>query len=343
MSKKPNELKKQSNNFFYCYDNQIKYDDNQEMLNNFFNTEINAKDDNDIDDDEIINFCDCKQNNHFNVEINNNSLNTITFQSLEQKSKNIETSNLDIGFPFNFKTKSINYNISEEVLYNTGKTTMKTNMFVTTTIGKKTYRDDETFGDNKKERRKFDDDNIIRKIKISYIDFIIAIINIIVNTILKNNNVKYRYKFYDLSHKYKNQANKEAINLFRTQTIEDIIKEKISSQYLTKNENSNKETCQKIKNDEKLKDIYKILSKNILFFFDKIYIKNRKKKYNLNEFGLFDLEFILPDKVQLYEDLLSKNKNEKKYNTYKSKMNLCCKNFFIPGNDNPYFKTRKSK
>ena len=241
----------------------------------------------------------------------------------------------DIGYPFNFKNNSINDNILNKDLYTTN-TKMKTR-FITTLIGKKKSRNDEIEG------RKFNDDSIIRKIKISYTDFIIDIINIIVNTILNKNFIKSNYKFYYLSHEYKSKSSKADINLFKTQTIEDVIKNEISPQYKTKKENSNKETCENIKKDEKLKDIYIILNLNILFFFDIIYNKERKAKYNLNEFGLFDLEIFLPKTVELYEDLLSKNKNEQKFNTYKTKMKLCCKNYFIPGNASPNFLIRKKK
>lgn len=342
------ELIKQSNNFSYCCDiieNDYETNNGQELIYNSFNKEIydNLDIDNDDERFKIDNLnCNHEQNNHCYNEINNNIYNANIFQSFEQKPKKTEILRLDVGYPFDFKTNSIYDNIHNDVFYTT-KTKMKTNLFVTTTLGKKKSRNDEIIGDNKKERRKFQEDNIIRKIKISYIDFIIGIINIIINAMVKKNNIKNNYKFYKLSHEYKNKTAKDFFNSFKTKTIEDVIKNQISSQYSTKKENSNEKTCEKIKKDEKFKDICKILNKNILFFFDKIYNKERKQKYNLKEFGLFDLEIILPYKVKLYEDLLSKNKNESKYNTYKSKMDLCCKFNFKLENDNPYFKTRKSK
>ena len=343
MNKQPNELTNQSNNFLYCCDvaNNDGNINGQKLIYNYLynycDKEINDSYDN--NDDERIKFEDLninhEQNNQFNIEKNNNRFNTNIFPTLDEKSKKSEKSVFDIGYPFDFNKKIIDDNFSNEDLYRT-KTKMKTR-FITTLIGKKKSINDEIEG------RKFDDDNIIRKIKISYTDFIIDIINIIVFMILNKNFIKSNYIFYYLSHEYKNKASKVDFNLFKTQTIEDVIKNEISSQFKTKEENSNKETCEKIKKDEKLKDIHIILNKNILFFFDNIYHKERKEKYNLNEFGLFDLEIVLPKKVELYEDLLSKNKNENKFNTYKTKMNLCCKKYFIPGNASPHFNTRKKK
>ena len=269
-------MKQQSNNFLYCNDNENNYELNidPELIYKSYNKEIYYNDEYDNDDErfklENLSF-KYEKNNHYKIEINKNNINSNIFLSSEQKSKNSE---LDIGYPFNFKTNPINDNISNDVLYTT-KTKMKTNLFVTTTIRKKKSRNDQIIGDNKKGWRKFHEDNIIKKIKISYIDFIIAIINLIVNTILKKNDIKYNYKLYKLSSEYKNNVTKKDINLFKTQTIENVIKNKISSQYSTKKEDSNKETIKKIKKDEKLKDIFIILNHNILFFFDKIYKKER--------------------------------------------------------------------
>ena len=148
-----------------------------------------------------------------------------------------------------------------------------------------------------------------------------------------------------MEHDYKNKISKKSFNSFRNQTIKDaIIKSKISSQYKTKDKNSNIETCNKIENEEKLKDLSIILNKNILFFFDKIYKKERKKEYNLNELGLFDLKFVLPKEVELFEDLLNKNKRiEENFNEYKTKLNICCNTNFMPEKKIPTFITLKSK
>ena len=169
--------------------------------------------------------------------------------------------------------------------------------------------------------------------------------NLILMVLSKKNGIKFDSQFYNLENDYKNKISKKSFNSFRNQTIKDaIIKSKISSQYKTKDKNSNIETCNKIENEVKLKDLSIILNKNILFFFDKIYKKERKKEYNLNELGLFDLKFVLPEDIKLYEDLLTKNeKIEENFNEYKTELNICCNTNFMPEKKIPTFITRKSK
>ena len=206
-------------------------------------------------------------------------------------------------------------------------------------------RNEKIIGKNKNVHKKFCNDNIIRKIKINYINFIIKFMNLILMVLSKKNGIKFDSQFYNLEHDYKNKISKKSFNSFRNQTIKDaIIKSKISSQYKAKDKNSNIETCNKIENEVKLKDLSIILNKNILFFFDKIYKKERKKEYNLNELGLFDLKFVLPEDIELYEDLLTKNeKIEENFNEYKTKLNICCNTNFMPEKKIPSFIIRKSK
>jgi hypothetical protein len=260
---------------------------------------------------------------------------------------NIEKSEFSVGSPFDFKTKPKMYDdISDEERYTT-KTTKKkiiTNK-VQSYLEKKKKRNEKIIGKNKNVHKKFRNDNIIRKIKINYINFIIKFMNLILMVLSKKNGIKFDSQFYNLEHDYKNKISKKSFNSFRNQTIKDaIIKSKISSQYKTKDKNSNIETCNKIENEVKLKDLSIILNKNILFFFDKIYKKERKKEYNLNELGLFDLKFVLPEDIELYEDLLTKNeKIEENFNKYKTKLNICCNTNFMPEKKMTTFIIRKSK
>ena len=107
---------------------------------------------------------------------------------------------------------------------------------------------------------------------------------------------------------------------FRQKTIE---------QALTLNGyNININICNKIKNEPKLRDVSEILKKNIFFFFEVFYQK-RKNLYNLNEYGLPDFEFSLPKEIELFDDLVLKNGNEKYFKTYKSKMRECCRKYFL--------------
>ena len=169
-------------------------------------------------------------------------------------------------------------------------------------------------------------------------------INVILKELSKKNGIKFDSQFYNLDHDSKNQVSKDSFNSFINQTIKDVIQSKITSHYKTKDIYSNIETCNKIEKEEKLNDLSIILNKNILFFFDKIYKKERKKEYNLNELGLFDLKFVLPENIELYEDLLTKNeKIEENFNEYKTELNICCNTNFMPEKKMPTFIIRKSK
>jgi len=190
--------------------------------------------------------------------------------------------------------------------------------------------------------RKFDKDNIIRKIKVSYTKFIIDLINEVIKIILSKNNIYFNLKFYPLEYAYARNVKKDELINLKNLTIEEVIATPISKKYKTKDSNSNEETCKKIKKEIKLRHIADILDKNFLFFFEKIYIKNRINKCNLKEFGLIDLEIDL-SKLELFEDLISKNKKHKNYKSYIRRMEICKKIFLEPNENLNKFKTRKAR
>lgn len=175
--------------------------------------------------------------------------------------------------------------------------------------------------------RKYGEDNISKKIKISYLNFTLGFINNITNKILDENNEEFLLDKFSEKRKF----SKKYINEFRQKTIE---------QALALN-GFNKYICKKIKNEPKLRDVSEILQKNIFFFFDNVYYQERKNIYNLNEYGLSDFEFYLPKEIELFDDLLLKNSGEEYFNTYKSKMRECCRKYFIVKNKNINFITRK--
>ena len=272
-----------------------------------------------------------EKNNNLYYKINKNKYNPYIIPSFS--SEKPESSKFDIRYIFDFKKDSNNYNdISDKEFFTPTKTTQtktktKKDLFVIS--GKKKDRCEINIAENNKKRRKFDDDNINRKIKIHYINSTIGILNIILEELSKKNHIKFDSKFYKLNHKDKNKYQKKKFNIdFVQKTIRDIIESKISPQYSKKNVNSNKETCELIKKELKLRDMNIILNKNILFFFDKIYKEERKEEYNLNVFGLTDLKFVLPKKVELLEDLISKNKKDVQFNEYKKRIKECCDNYF---------------
>ena len=187
--------------------------------------------------------------------------------------------------------------------------------------------------------RKYNKDNIIRKIKVDYTKSIIDLMNQILEKSLINNNKYLNLKFYYLEYDYSKNITKDCLDNLKNLTIENVIISNISRKYKNKISNSNEETCNIIKKEKELKNIADILKKNFLFFFENIYVKKRKSKYNLKELGLIDLEIDL-SKIRLFEDLLSKNK-KKNNKEYIKKMEFY-KKLMLNSFKNPYkFKIHK--
>jgi len=335
MSCPSNHLENKGNTFLFTPNNENYCKRNNDKLPNQENFNYSINDDNlNIENYERSTIKNLRsnreKNNNLYYKINKNKYNPYIIPSFS--SEKPVSFKFDVGYPFNFKKNQNNYDdISDKEFFTPTKTTqtktkIKKDLFVIS--GKKKDRCEINIAENNKKRRKFDDDNINRKIKIHYINSTIGIINIILEELSNKNNINFP-KFYKLNHKDKNKYQKKNFNIdFAKKTIKDIIESKISPQYSKKNANSNKKTCDLIQKEPKLKDMNIILNKNILFFFDKIYKEERKEEYNLNVFGLTDLKFVLPKKVELLEDLISKNKKDVQFNEYKKRIKECCDNYF---------------
>ena len=189
---------------------------------------------------------------------------------------------------------------------------------------------------NKKEKihNKYGKDNIIRKCQISYFDFIIHFINIIINLFNVKKNLKTNNEFIKLDYNFKRVVNRKQKIKLLTYTIEDMIKSNnISKKYSKSNLSSNKDLYKEIK-ELGIPEIEKIFKKKFIFLFD-IYHKSIRK-FNLNELdeNLSNLTIEIPEKVKLYKDILSKNRNDRKFEELMEK-NI--KNYFESNN---YFSTK---
>jgi len=194
---------------------------------------------------------------------------------------------------------------------------------------------------NKKKKEKihnkYGKDNIIRKCQISYFDFIIHFINIIISLFNVKKNLKTKKKFIKLDYDFKRVVNRNQKIKLLTYTIEDMIKSNnISKKYSKSNLSSNKDLYEEIKKLG-IPEIEKIFKKKFIFLFD-IYHKSIRK-FNLNELdeNLPNLTIEIPEKVKLYKDILSKNKNDRKFEELMEK-NI--KNYFECNN---YFCTKFKK
>ena len=158
-------------------------------------------------------------------------------------------------------------------------------------------------------------DNLLRKINVHYLTFIISFLN----DILKIYNFK--YKFLKLNYNFKKSINKTFFEDFKKQTIGDIIRNEISKKYNHKDTKYNDKIINIIKNNE---DLNKILSDNYLNIFKNIYLKNNKR-VNFKDYKI-KKDIILSNNVKMFKDLLLKNV-EKNNNNIKLFIQCIKKNF----------------
>ena len=165
-------------------------------------------------------------------------------------------------------------------------------------------------------------DNILTKIQVSYVNFLVYLVNIILEAYGRKD-----LKFYLINSQFKKNNKIENRQKLKEGSIANILKNNISKKYSTLSQRSNFDTYDVLEK-EGLKDILNVLSQNFLFFFEDVYFKNLRK-FNLNQFGLMDLNVKIPEKIELYEDLLMKNKNDPNFEHYKLKMEKCIKKHFL--------------
>ena len=149
--------------------------------------------------------------------------------------------------------------------------------------------------ENKKEKihDKNTSDNLIRKIQVHYLSFIVSFLN----DILKNLN--YNIQFLKLNYEFKMNIKKEFVESLKKKTIGEIISNEISIKYKGKEKNFNKNLYEKIKDNEVLN---KIFEDNYINLFRNIYYKS-KEKINLKEYGL-NKDIYLSKNVKMFNNLL---------------------------------------
>ena len=184
-----------------------------------------------------------------------------------------------------------------------------------------------------KMHSKFSSDNIIRKINVSYLKFIISFLNSLINHLGLGSNREYQFKkFY---YEYIKVINKERMTENKSKTIGQLINDiPISSKYKGYKKNKEKkETKNEEKNhNQKLIEFYSkkleimrdILEGEFLSLFP-IYYKS-ERKVDLSKFGKNDY-LILPKKVELFQDLFRKGRNSE--DVYISKLKNAAKTHFL--------------
>ena len=162
-------------------------------------------------------------------------------------------------------------------------------------IGRKRKKNNEN---GRKTHSKYDKDNIIRKIQVHFLNFLVSFINEILL------NLGIGKKFLNINYKNKKKVKKQYVELLKSQEIGQILRQNISTkyrrQYIIDNEKNNKVYLEVIKND----NIRKILSETYINIFRNYYYKNKRE---INDYGL---NIKLSNNVKTYQDFLELYKED---------------------------------
>ena len=165
---------------------------------------------------------------------------------------------------------------------------------------------------------KFTSDNLIRKIQVHFMNFILDY----ANTILK----KYGYWkkgdfFVKISYDFKKNINKDNINLLKKSNIEYVLCQNISSKFKTIGNDKNINIFKKVKENYIIKYF---LSENYLQLFKDVYYKNKRIiKFKIGDYSdIIDLT-----NTKMFEDLLKKKINQSE--DYREKLKQSVKIYYF--------------
>lgn len=174
-----------------------------------------------------------------------------------------------------------------------------------------------------KEHSKDAHDNILRKIQVHFLTFILNYANAILS------HLNYSYQFIDIDYHIKKVISKQKFSSLKKKNIGEILCQEISPKFKTYKKDNNEIIYNKVKNN---KIVNYFLSQNFLKLFKEVYLKN--KRY-INENGVF---FQLSEKVETLEDLLNKVKEYDDINEYRKKIDEVIQiyylNYFVVKNNN---------
>jgi len=165
---------------------------------------------------------------------------------------------------------------------------------------------------NKKVHGAFDRDNIISKIQIHFLNFVIYFLNDCIHKFFKNK----RINFKKFNHADKSNSTNEHVNTLKNYTINNLLEElKISEKYTRFDKDFNKKIKDKLIQNPWFR---KLLDMKYTTLFS-YYCNNNQP---LNEISLFDEKIIFSPKTKSFYALLEKN------NEYKEEFIELAKRFF---------------
>ena len=268
------------NNFPIFQKNKKKEKKNQIILiiNNYINIEnpsFKSNEETNKKENIIINSTDSKTN-----IIESPSISTIT--SVKNQQQSVQKKN---------ETSSIKFIVAKN------NTNEENNSIIKMTfLNKKRGRKSSKKG--KREHSAFDQDNIIRKIQVHYISFIIDFTNDVIQNVLIDNK---ELIFKSINYEFKKTVNHSYLEKLNFLAIGDILKLKISPKIKKYKENINELIYNKLYN---MNNFFKtFFETSYLELFNKYYYQE-EREVNVNGYKIK-----LSEKTKLFTDLLTKNKS----------------------------------
>ena len=166
---------------------------------------------------------------------------------------------------------------------------------------------------NRKVHSASDDDNILRKIQVHFLSFIISFTNDVICTFSKEKDIPL---FKNLDYKIKKVVNHKSIENLKKKTISEILQFKVSPKMKICDESVNRRIFAIIW--ARLPLLHKFLQTNYLTFFKDYYYDIKNKKIEVN-----GIEIQLSSKTKTFNDLIEKNSN------YKEKIKYVAINYFL--------------
>ena len=155
---------------------------------------------------------------------------------------------------------------------------------------------------------KYSSDNVIRKLQIHYISFIISLVNIFLKEL------HYHEKFYKIDYSYKKNVSKKHIDKLKMLTIGELLCKKISPKYLREKANNNIKLYHYVKDDPIICDLLSCKYLDLFHFY--------MKKDNLISIGNIVIN-LNNYNIKLYKELVNENINDpillKRLEEYKKK------------------------
>ena len=211
---------------------------------------------------------------------------------------------------FNFISNNHNTLINSRI--ETNENTNLRNNIISSRVfsGRKRKKENEN---SKKIHNKYSEDNILRKINVHFLNFIILFLNEILP---KFNIIDKKDKFVDINGQYKKIINKKTFNTIKNETIAQFLSKENNKKH--NNKYINRDLLNKIQNSNN-EILKRTINKCYIYIFQEVYYKNEKK---INYEGL---ELNLPKTIG---DFLEKAKKEDIL--YKEKIEKVIRKYYFP-------------